>query len=150
MAKFLKLFELWAILALVGMLSVVVILSIGELAWILLSDILSPPFLILQIDELLDLYGFFLLILMGLELIESIHAYQKDRVIHSEIVLTVAMIALARKIIILDAADYQGLTVMGIGFMLLALAAAYYLIKRSRNLPDKADQPNPTASFQGE
>jgi hypothetical protein len=32
-----------------------------ELGWVLLKDILSPPILLLEVDELLEVFGFFLL-----------------------------------------------------------------------------------------
>jgi uncharacterized membrane protein (DUF373 family) len=43
------------------------------------------------------------------------------------------MIAIARKVITLDSGKIEGLTLIGIGFIILSLAAGYYLVKRSQD-----------------
>jgi uncharacterized membrane protein (DUF373 family) len=58
--------------------------------------------------------------------------------VHAEIVIKVAMIAIARKIIILDVKDLPSLTLIGIAAIVIALSAAYYVIKRLR-LPTRPE-----------
>jgi hypothetical protein len=70
---------------------------------------------LLDITELLDLFGLFLLVLIGVELLDTLKAYIKDNVVHVEVVLTVAMIAIARKVIILDVKELPSMTLFGIG-----------------------------------
>jgi len=130
---FLKQFERTVTIILICMLAVVVLCSIGDLGLQIFKDLLSPPIFLLQYSQLSSLFGYFLLILIGLELIESVKAYLEEGAVHTEIVLTVAIIALGRKIITLEAKDYSGSVLFGIGFILLALAVAYYLIKRSNS-----------------
>ena len=67
---------------LAGRMAVVVVLAVGELAWIIVEDIITPPVLILEIDELLDIFGIFMLVLIGVELLETIKAYIRENVIH--------------------------------------------------------------------
>jgi len=43
----------------------------------------------------------------------------------------VAMIAFARKIIILDIKEVQPLAVIGIGVIIIALAAGFYVVKKT-------------------
>jgi uncharacterized membrane protein (DUF373 family) len=81
---------------------------------------------------LLDIFGYFLLILIGVELLETIKAYLSEHVVHVEIVLEVALVAIARKVIILDVKELPSLTLIGIAAVIVALAAAYYLEKRGR------------------
>lgn len=131
MLKFLEKFERVIVILLVAMLTLVIVLSTLELAWIIFQDMITPPILILDIRKLLDLFGFFLLILIGIELIESIQTYLTEKVVHTETVLMVAIIALARKIIILNTKEYPGETLIGLALLILALAVAYYLVKRA-------------------
>ena len=63
-------------------------------------------------------------------LLETIRAYLAENVVHVEIVLEVALIAIARKVIILDFEKYNGLTIVGIAGLILAVAAACYAVKR--------------------
>jgi uncharacterized membrane protein (DUF373 family) len=113
-------------ISLAAMMALVVVLATLELGWIILKDIITPPVFILEIEELLDIFGLFLLVLIGVELLETIKAYIKDNVVHYEVVMTVAMIAIARKVIILDVKELQGLTLVGIAAIIVALAAAKY------------------------
>jgi uncharacterized membrane protein (DUF373 family) len=127
MIQHLKQFERFIVAALILMLAVVILLSVGELAWILIQDVLSPPVLILDIEELLELFGFFLLVLIGLELLETIKNYYTEGKIELTVIFTVALIALARKIIILEPDKYEPLTLVGLGIMILALVCGYWV-----------------------
>lgn len=117
---------------LVVMMSVVLILATLELGWVIIRDIISSPIILLEIDELLDIFGIFMLVLIGIELLETIMKTQAkahaDRV---EIVLAVAIIAIARKVIILDVKELSSLTLLGIAAIIVALAVGYFLLKRT-------------------
>ena len=82
------------------------------------------------IADLLEIFGFFMLVLIGIELLETIKAYLLENIVHVEIVLEVALIAIARKVIILDIEKYSGLTIIGTAALVLAVAAASYAVKR--------------------
>ena len=114
------------------MMMAVVAFSTLELGWIIIKDAITPPILLLEVDELLEVFGFFLLILIGVELLETIKAYLRDNVVHVEIVLEVALIAIARKVIVLDLQKYDGLRVFAVAALILALAGAFYLERRGR------------------
>jgi uncharacterized membrane protein (DUF373 family) len=126
----LKKFENVIVTALIVMMILVVLVSTIELGWIILKDLLNSPILFLEISELLEIFGFFLLVLIGIELLETIKAYLNEHVVHVEIVLEVALIAIARKVIILDIEKYDGLTILGVAGLILAVSAAFYAIKR--------------------
>jgi uncharacterized membrane protein (DUF373 family) len=130
MTKWLRKFEHLIIRSLIFMMALIIFISTIELGYLLVRDILSPPFLFLEIDELLELFGFFLLILIGVELLETIKAYLKEKVVHSEVVLEVALIAIARKVIILDLSKYDSTVILGIAALILSISLSYYIIKR--------------------
>jgi uncharacterized membrane protein (DUF373 family) len=130
MLSFLKKFEKIIINALIIMMSIVVFLATIELAWIIAKDFMKHPMFLLEIGDLLEIFGFFMLVLIGIELLETIKAYLTEQVVHVEIVLEVALIAIARKVIILDIEKYNGLTIIGTAGLILAVAAAYYAVKR--------------------
>ena len=132
MGRFLRLFEKVVVLSLIAMMALIILLSTVELGWLIVKDIITPPYVLPGITELLDVFGFFLLILIGIELLETIRAYLAEHVVHVEIVLEVALIAVARKVIILDVKEYQPVTILGIGALILALSAAFFLERRGR------------------
>ena len=131
MLELLKKFEKAITVTLVVMMAVVVLLATIELGWIIIKDVITPPVLLLEINELLDIFGLFLLVLIGVELLETIKAYLKENVVHFEVVLTVAMIAIARKVITLDVKELPSMTLVGIAAIIVALAAAKYFFRKA-------------------
>jgi uncharacterized membrane protein (DUF373 family) len=132
-------FEKIMIKALILMMAVVVGLATIDLAWILIKDIVQPPILILSVDQLLELFGLFMLVVIGIELLETImKTYLTQGVPHYEVVLSVAIIAIARKVIILDLKDVGSLTLIGIASIILALTAGYFLMKTCQTRASQA------------
>ncbi|MPM53099.1 hypothetical protein SDC9_99863 [bioreactor metagenome] len=84
-----------------------------------------------QPEFLMPMFSMILIVLIGIELLETIKAYLKDDSIHVELVILVAIIALARKIIVIDYQEASPGKLFGIAGLLLALAGAYFLIKRA-------------------
>ena len=131
MLPFIKRFEKIIIRVLVILMAFVLLLSTVELAWVIIKDIITPPILLLEIDELLEIFGLFMLVLIGIELLDTIaKTYMAESVDHAQIVMGVAIIAIARKVIILDVKDLSGLALVGIAAIILALSIGYYLIKK--------------------
>jgi uncharacterized membrane protein (DUF373 family) len=129
MLSLLKRFEQLMAWFLSILLVAVIVLATVDLTVDLIKDILyvTPHFLV-GVDELLSLFGSFLIILLGLELLASVKSFLQDDVIHVEVVLMVAVIALARKVIILELHEPTALTLVGVATLLLALAISYRLI----------------------
>jgi uncharacterized membrane protein (DUF373 family) len=125
----LKRVERWVLCALMAMMGLVVVLATVELGWIIVKDVLTPPVILLEIEELLEIFGFFLLVLIGIELLETLRAYVVEQVIHAEIVLVVAMIAIGRKVVTLDVKLLEPLMLVGIAAVMLSLAGAYYIVR---------------------
>jgi uncharacterized membrane protein (DUF373 family) len=132
--KYLEKVERVIVLSLLVMMVAVVFLSTVELGWLIMKDIITPPVFLLDIDELLDVFGMFLLVLIGVELLETVKMYLSTKTVHVEVVFTVAMIAIARKVIILDVKELSSLTLMGIGVIIIALSAGYYFLTRKRDV----------------
>jgi uncharacterized membrane protein (DUF373 family) len=130
MIEWIKKFERAIILALVVMMALVLLFATVELGWIIAKDILSPPLFILEIDELLEIFGLFMLVLIGVELLETIvKSYLRQSCDHARIVIAVAIIAIARKVIIIDVKDSSGPVLFGLAGLLFALCVGYFLVK---------------------
>ncbi|MEJ5363616.1 MAG: phosphate-starvation-inducible PsiE family protein [Desulfosoma sp.] len=140
LSRIIQRFEGIALQVLMVMMAVVLTATIVDLAWLLWVDFSSPPYFLLSVDELLELFSQFLLVLIGLELLETvIKTYATPQQPHFEVVLNVAIIAVARKIIILDIKKETPLSIIGLAAITLGLAIAYYLMKRGQQeaLPRK-------------
>jgi uncharacterized membrane protein (DUF373 family) len=123
----------WMSFIVLILMTVIVAIAIVELGIILYLDLFDPTdnVLFLEIDELFRIFGFFFIILIGFELIETVEMYFKDNIIHAEVVLLVAVIAVSRKVILLDLEKYEPLAIIGLGVIIIALGGCYYFIKQS-------------------
>lgn len=123
----------WLTFIVLMLMLLIVTIAILELGITLYLDVFDPTddVLFLEIDELFRIFGFFFIILIGFELVETVEMYFKDNVIHAEVVLLVAVIAVSRKVILLDLEKYDPLAIIGLGAIIIALGGCYYLIKRS-------------------
>jgi len=125
-------FKRFLVIIITFMMGVVLLLATIDLGYTLYVDIVDkPPYFLLNIEEMLELFGIFLLVLIGIELFETMEIYIKENVVHIEVVLTVALIALARKVIILDVKTLSSTTILGIAALILALSIGYYLIRKA-------------------
>jgi uncharacterized membrane protein (DUF373 family) len=123
----------WMSFVVLILMTIIVAIAIVELGIILYLDLFDPTddVLFLEIDELFRIFGFFFIILIGFELVETVEMYFKDNVIHAEVVLLVAVIAVSRKVILLDLEKYDPLAIIGLGIIIIALGGCYWLIKLS-------------------
>jgi uncharacterized membrane protein (DUF373 family) len=70
------------------------------------------------------------------ELLETLKAYLKKDVIHIRVVLEVALIAMARKVIIEEPNTVPGLTLLGIAALILALGIAFHVERQAKRETD--------------
>ncbi|TGC06997.1 phosphate-starvation-inducible E-like protein [Methanolobus halotolerans] len=112
------------------MMSALVLITTIELGVLIVQDFVASPISMPSENHLLELFGFFLLVLIGLELLNTLKTYASEHAIHAEVVLSVALIAIARKVIILDIDEVSSLTLIGIGVIILALCSGYYFFKK--------------------
>jgi uncharacterized membrane protein (DUF373 family) len=129
----------WMSLFVLIVMAIIVAASIVELVIILYLEIFNSTgnVLFLEIDELFRIFGFVFIVLIGFELMETVEMYFKENVIHAEVVLLVAVIAVSRKVILLDLEKYDPLAIIGLGIIILALGGCYFLIKLSYRDKDK-------------
>ena len=128
-------FEYFIVLTLLIMMMVALLASTVELAVILVQELLQPPKFLLDVKEMLTVFSFFLMVLIGLELVETIKMYLEKDVFHVEVVVLVAIIAVARKIIIIDYDSVSYEMVLSIAALMIALSAGYFLLKRAITVP---------------
>jgi uncharacterized membrane protein (DUF373 family) len=123
------------VLTLAGMLVVVMGLSTIHLGVLICQEIWKPPRFLIPVQGLLEVFGYFLLVLIGVELMETLKAYVRKDAIHIRVVLEVALIAMARKVIIEEPNNVPSLTLFGIAALILALGIAFYFERQAKDEP---------------
>ncbi|HSH50359.1 MAG TPA: phosphate-starvation-inducible PsiE family protein [Bacteroidales bacterium] len=127
------------IYSLIIMMAGILILATVELGYYLIRSIVHADYFLIDLDELMDLFGVFMLVLIGIELLDTIKVYLRSNIVHVEVVVLVAIIAVARKVIALETEDMSGDKIIGIGVLIIALGFTYYLIKRAGLMSCKMD-----------
>jgi uncharacterized membrane protein (DUF373 family) len=127
-------YEIALVLVLLFLLMLAVLVATGVFGYRLFSLLISgegrtPDSL--KLPLLHDAFGGFLLILIGIELMKTIVMYLDEHVVHVEVVLEVAMIAVARHAIDVNYQEANPLALIGLASIILALAAGSYLVRRS-------------------
>ena len=128
------------------LLMVLIALGLLDLLYLLVRRVGEKLATIHSVDALQHAmqHGFagILLILIGLELIETVRVYQHDQHVRLETVLIVAVIAVGRHILEIDLQATGAMNLVGIASLTLALAVGYYLARRRV-------QPGPSPGHQG-
>jgi uncharacterized membrane protein (DUF373 family) len=110
---------------------VVIIAMVIDLGIVIVRSILttSPGTFLGQ--PVIDIFGFFLSILIALEILENITGYIRSHVVQVELVIATALTAVGRKIIILDLNQISGTTLIGLAIAIFSLAISYWIVRHT-------------------
>lgn len=115
-----------------ALLMVLVILwGIGDVIYVLYTRLIKPPFLLLQIQDILDTFGAFMAVLIAIEIFINIRLYLESNILPIRLVIATALMAIARKVIIMDYTQLNYQYIYGTGAVVFALGIAYYLIVKA-------------------
>jgi uncharacterized membrane protein (DUF373 family) len=131
-ADILKKYEKIVYLILIFLFAVIVAFSLAELVRILFVALfLHTPGLLVD-KELLEIIGYFLLVLIAVEILSTISVYIRDNTIHVEAVIIVAIIAIARGVILFEpnSPSANALNMFGTAAIIIALCSGYYLLRK--------------------
>lgn len=106
----------------------VILVAIGDLIIFLIKEVITEPIGFFN-TTLIQLFGLFLNILIALELLDNITAYLRKHVVQVELVIVTSLIAVARKIIILDLDKVDGIQLIGLAIAILALSISYLVVR---------------------
>jgi uncharacterized membrane protein (DUF373 family) len=106
----------------------VIIMGVIDVGWTLYQKLVAPPILIFTIPDMLAAFGAFMAVLIAVEIFINITIYLKENVIHVKIVMATALMAIARKVIVLDLEKLDAMEVAAIGFVVISMSVGYWLI----------------------
>lgn len=133
--NFLQKIILWSINGLALLMAIVIVWSVIDVAILIVIKAQNPTLFVTDLEEILAVFGAFLVVLIAIEIFLNIILYLKKNMGHLRLVIATALMAIARKIIILDYKEMRDLQLVGMGAIILALAIAYWLVHQSENIP---------------
>lgn len=118
-----------AVRALAVMMTLLIVVGAVDVAWTLWNKMVNAtPMFVLTMSDILSTFGAFMAVLIAVEIFVNITMYLRDDVIHVKIVVATALMAIARKVIILDFNKVSAEYVFGIAAVILATGLAYWLV----------------------
>ena len=118
----------FAVRLLAILMTFVIIWGVGDVVYELYKSLMQPPFMLLNINDILATFGAFMAVLIAIEIFINITIYLREEVIHVKIVLATALMAIARKVIIFDYDKLEPAYIWATAGVIFALSIGYWLI----------------------
>lgn len=129
--NFLQTVLLFGIKFLALLMVITILWSIVDVAYTIYQKAMNEPILLMNVDELLSIFGAFLIVLIAIEIFLNIILYLRKDMGHLKLVVATALMAISRKIIILDYDHSNAMQLISMGVIIAALGLAYWLIVKS-------------------
>jgi uncharacterized membrane protein (DUF373 family) len=135
--RFLQRFEVVIVTALEGLLIMLIVMATIALYGLFVKGVRDN---IGEVGSAEDLHGVLqrgiggvLIVLLGLELMETLKTYFSEHHIRVEVILVVAIIAMGRHIIKMDVEHVSASLLFGLSALMIALTAGYFLVRWSHS-----------------
>jgi uncharacterized membrane protein (DUF373 family) len=133
--KIVSAFEFFTVTALQALVILLVTVATVLLFVLFANNLLTEARRIESIPSLLSAmqtsFAGILIVLLGLELLDTLKAYFVEHHVRLEVILVVATIAVGRHVIQVDFEHTPGTVLLGLSSVILALTLGYFLVKRT-------------------
>lgn len=110
------------------LMTLVIVWGVFDVAYLLITQLLSPPYLLLSVSDIFQIFGAFMIVLIAVEIFINIRLYLGTSVLPIQLVIATALMAIARKVIVLDLEKVNPMEVLGIAAVVLALGITHWLV----------------------
>ena len=118
----------YAIKLLAVLMVLVIIWGVLDVIYVLYSKFVSPPVLLFEVRDIFVIFGAFMVVLIAVEIFINIRLYLGTNVLPIRLVIATALMAIARKVIILDIETVSAEEMMAIAAVVLALGVTHWLV----------------------
>ena len=108
----------------------VIFWSVIDVIYVIYEKLSTPPFLLLTIEDILVVFGAIMAVLIAIEIFINIRLYLGSHIIPVQLVLGTALMAIARKIIVLDLGHVSAEQILAIALVIMSLGVSYWLVAK--------------------
>lgn len=112
------------------LMTLVIMWSVADVAWVLYNKVMTPPVGLINVNDILATFGAFMAALIAIEIFVNIVLYLREDVLHVKLVLATALMAIARKVIVLDYNTIEAQYVWATAAIIFALSIGYWLVAK--------------------
>ena len=113
----------------------VILWSIADVVYVLYQKMKTPPYFLLDVGDILETFAAFMAVLIAIEIFTNIRLYLGTNIVPVQLVIATALMAVARKVIVLDLKEVTAEQVVGLALVTIALGISYWLVQKA---PHKA------------
>ncbi|QJR00688.1 phosphate-starvation-inducible PsiE family protein [Halomonas sp. PGE1] len=117
-----------AIKVLAVLMVLVIIWGVLDVIYVLYTKFISPPVLLFEVSDIFVIFGAFMVVLIAVEIFINIRLYLGTNILPIRLVVATALMAIARKVIILDIATVTAMEMLAIAAVVLALGVTHWLV----------------------
>lgn len=128
-----------AVRLLAVLMTLVILWGVADVVYVMYDRVVAEPFMMLTVSDILTVFGSFMAVLIAVEIFLNITVYIKYEALPIKMVIATALMAISRKIIILDFKELDWPYIIAIAAAVLALGATYWLISYKPH-PPKQDE----------
>lgn len=118
----------YAIKLLAVLMVLVIIWGVLDVIYVLYSKFVAPPVMLFQVSDIFVIFGAFMVVLIAVEIFINIRLYLGTNVLPIRLVIATALMAIARKVIILDIETISAEEMLAIAAVVLALGVTHWLV----------------------
>lgn len=118
----------FAVRILAVLMTLVILWGVADVVYVLYQRLMTPPIMLLTVSDILVVFGSFMSVLIAIEIFINITIYIKHDALPIKMVIATALMAISRKVIMLDIKDLEWPYVLAIAGVILALGLTYWLI----------------------
>ena len=122
----------FAVRVLAVLMVAVILWSVADVVYIIYERLISPPLMLLNINDIFYIFGGFMAVLIAVEIFINIRLYLGSNIFPVQLVVATALMAIARKVIVLDFETLTPLYMLGIAATTLALGVTYWLLRHGQ------------------
>ena len=119
----------------------VILWGVADVCYVMYSRLITPPFMLLDVSDIFKIFGAFMVVLIAIEIFINIRLYLGSNTLPIKLVIGTALMAIARKVIVLDLSNTTSTYVFAIAAVVLALGVAYWLVGKTGKIMAQAVAP---------
>lgn len=114
------------------LMALVILWGVADVAYVLYLRLTAPPLFLLSVGDIFAIFGAFMVVLIAIEIFINIRLYLGSNTLPIKLVVGTALMAIARKVIVLDIEKVSSTYVFAIAAVVLALGVTYWMIAKTK------------------
>jgi uncharacterized membrane protein (DUF373 family) len=119
----------------------VILWGVVDVLYVMYQQLMAPPKFMITVNDIFQLFGAFMVVLIAIEIFLNIRLYLGTEMLPVQLVIATALMAIARKVIVLDFDKTDASYIVAIAAVIAALGATHWLLSNERPVKPGSQSP---------